>query len=130
MKKLRHSIGRSSVKEAFDNLPSGICNFDKRGIPVLVNRKMDRLSFDLMGHDLQYEEEFAKAVSELKDGLFHEENGSIWEFQKNEIEGLGVEYIATDVTKIYEDNQILEEKNRELKEMARVLEETSRNIVA
>ena len=33
---------RNSVKEAFDNLPSGICFFDKNGILTLCNEGYHR----------------------------------------------------------------------------------------
>lgn len=43
---------RSAVKEAFDNLPSGICFFDKNGMVTLCNYQMHRLVFALSGRDL------------------------------------------------------------------------------
>lgn len=39
----RRYLLRRTVKDAFDNLPSGICFFDSNGIAVLCNRQMDRL---------------------------------------------------------------------------------------
>ena len=30
----------NAVKEALDNLPTGICFFDRRGLPVLCNLQM------------------------------------------------------------------------------------------
>ncbi len=124
------SISRSSIKEAFDNLPSGICYFDRNGSPILVNHSMDRLGFALMGHDLQYEAEFLNALDGLPEGMFQEEDHRVWKFQRKTVDGLGTEYIATDVSKIYEDTKTLKERNQELTEMAAVLEETGRNIVA
>ena len=53
---------RNSVKEAFDNLPSGICFFDKNGILTLCNHQMYRLFFALTGKDLQ-------SLSELQEFL-------------------------------------------------------------
>lgn len=39
----RRYLLRRTVKDAFDNLPSGICFFDSNGIAVLCNRQMDRI---------------------------------------------------------------------------------------
>ena len=39
-------------KEAFDNLPSGVCFFNNHGIVTLCNRQMHRLVFSLSGRDL------------------------------------------------------------------------------
>ena len=44
---------RGAVKEAFDNLPSGVCFFDQNGMVTLCNHQMHRLVFALTGRDLQ-----------------------------------------------------------------------------
>ena len=44
---------RNSVKDVLDNLPSGICFFDKNGIPALRNRKMYSLILEFTGKDPQ-----------------------------------------------------------------------------
>ena len=36
----RKNLNHTSIKEAFDNLPTGVCFFDERGIPVLCNLSM------------------------------------------------------------------------------------------
>ena len=45
----RRYLLRRTVKDAFDNLPSGICFFDSNGIAVLCNKQMDRLIYELKG---------------------------------------------------------------------------------
>ena len=55
---------RNSVKEAFDNLPSGICFFDKNGILTLCNHQMYRVFFALTGKDLQSLAEMQELLSD------------------------------------------------------------------
>ena len=49
---MKHRIGRNSIKESFDNLPSGVCFADKHGVIILCNRQMHRLCYLLLGTDL------------------------------------------------------------------------------
>ena len=49
---MRH-LKRAVVKEAFDNLPSGICFFDKNGMVKLCNYQMHRLVFALHRPDVE-----------------------------------------------------------------------------
>ena len=62
-------LGRSSVKEGFDNLPSGICFADRNGILVLCNRQMYRLCHILMGTDLQHISELRHALDRPQPGV-------------------------------------------------------------
>lgn len=48
----KEKIGRASIKEGLDNLPSGICFADQNGTIILCNRQMHRLCHALMGMDL------------------------------------------------------------------------------
>ncbi len=123
-------IGRNSIKESFDNLETGLCYFNKSGLPILVNRTMDNLAFEIIGRDLQYEEEFAIAVQELPDKLFFSENGRIWKFDINRNPEYGTEYIAADITGIYQDNLTLQKKNQELQKIHEAIEEIGKNYVA
>ena len=50
----KEKIGRASIKEGLDNLPSGICFADQNGTIILCNRQMHRLCHALMGMDLQH----------------------------------------------------------------------------
>jgi hypothetical protein len=49
--KNRKTINNTSIKEAFDNLPTGVCFFNEVGLPVLCNRTMQRFSFAVCGKD-------------------------------------------------------------------------------
>lgn len=127
----RHKeIGRRSIKEAYDNLPAGMCCFNRQGLPILVNHTMDRLAFELMGHDLQYEAELSKAVELLEEKTLVTANGKAWRFHCRDIQEIGTEYMAVDVTDLYRDTIALREKNRQLQEMNEALAETARNYTA
>ena len=52
--KNRKTINNTSIKEAFDNLPTGVCFFNEVGIPVLCNLAMYRFSFAVCGKDVQF----------------------------------------------------------------------------
>ena len=64
----RNKIGKSSIKESFDNLPCGACFVDKNGLIVLCNKQMYRLCHILMGRNLQH-------ISELRDAMEHPQSG-------------------------------------------------------
>lgn len=55
-------ISRSSIKESFDNLPTGICFADSNGLIVLCNKRMHQLCYELMGKDLQHLSELERAL--------------------------------------------------------------------
>ena len=77
---------RNSVKEAFDNLPSGICFFDKNGILTLCNHQMYRLFFALTGKDLQSLAEMQELLSDdataqiRQNQVFLQDDGTAWRF--------------------------------------------------
>ncbi len=123
-------LSRSSIKEACDNLPAGMCCFNRQGIPILVNYTMDRLAFELMGHDLQIEAELEEAVQGLEDSTFFTRGGKVWKFRRREMPDIGMEYTAVDITSVYRNTVILREKNRQLKDMNEALASTARNYSA
>lgn len=123
-------IGRNAIKESFDDLAAGLCYFNRNGLPILVNRTMDRLTFELLGHDLQYEEELQEAAARLEKRLFFSEDGKVWKIDSREMPGYGTEYSASDITTIYRNNLLLQEKNRQLQEMNAAIEAIGRNYAA
>lgn len=50
----RKTINNNSIKEAYDNLPTGVCFFNEKGLPILCNHAMHRFSFAVTGKDVQY----------------------------------------------------------------------------
>jgi PAS domain-containing protein len=127
------------VKEAFDNLPSGVCYFDKNGIPRLCNRVMHRLSFALSGRDLQHLSELTAALENpcadvvRETDAYHLPDGTTWRFAARELEAEGArytEYIASDVTELFAHLKELDADNERLRETARQLRRLSANVLA
>ena len=138
----KRKIGRASVKEGFDNLPSAICFADRSGTVVLCNRLMDSLCHRLTGADLQHISELRNALenpaggAETEDGQariyrFHSEGGkedsaggeapdTFWQFTETQItDADGREYTqmqAIDVTQLHLKTMELKEENRLLDE--------------
>ncbi|HPX70704.1 MAG TPA: hypothetical protein PLO47_03110 [Bacillota bacterium] len=133
-------IGARSIKESFDNLPSGVCFADSRGMIVLCNRQMHRLCHILLGTGLQHIFEFREALSAPRDGVsfvsgesdvFQFPDGEVWEFRESRVtDADGKSYTqvqALSLTELYAKKTELERKNRELEEVnerARRLYET------
>lgn len=125
----RPKLGRSSVKEAFDNLPSGICFADRNGVIILCNRQMHRLCRQLLGTDLQHIEELHRALKEPQSGvtaadesapLFRFPDGKLWQFAENAVTDAGggqyTQVQAMDVTELHEKRAELERENQALAE--------------
>ena len=125
----RPRLGRSSVKEAFDNLPSGICFADRNGLIILCNRQMHSLCWDLLGTDLQHLEELRRALKSPQPGvtaaeeralLFRFPDGKLWQFAESAVTGAGIgqytQVQAIDVTELHEKRGELEWENQALAE--------------
>ena len=142
MSLLHKKLTKSSVKEAFDNLPSGVCFFASTGILVLCNLQMHRLSFALTGRDLQTVSKLRDALAELPEGstatrdkdTFLLPDQSAWSFAEQEIcDRDGNRYtqlLAANVTDLYRAAAELDQKNGELSEIAANMERINKNIVA
>ena len=109
----RKSINNTSIKEAFDNLPTGVCFFNQAGLPVLCNRTMHRFSFAVCGRDVQFitdlqdclSEDFIPLEGAEKSGkIFTLSDGSAWQLEKRSILHESGEtytqYITLDVTQL------------------------------
>ena len=125
----RPRLGRSSVKEAFDNLPSGICFADRNGIIILCNRQMHSLCRELLGTDLQHLEELRRGLTAPRPGvaaadkaalLFRFPDGKLWQFAESAVtDAGGIQYTqmqAMDVTELQEKRAELERENQALAE--------------
>ena len=142
MSLLHKGLTKSSIKEAFDNLPSGVCFFASDGILILCNRQMHRLSFALTGRDLQTVSELRDALTELPEGsaavrdkdTFLLPDQSAWSFTEREIcdrDGNSyTQFLAANVTDLYRAAEELDRKNSELGEIAANMERINQNVVA
>lgn len=142
----RPKLGRSSVKEGFDNLPSGVCFAGESGIIILCNRQMHRLCHILMGMDLQHISELRRALEvpqpdvEIMDKdarIYHFPDHTMWQFVESAITDVdGNHYTqiqAIDVTELHErrvelerDNQALTEANRRARKLYAELDQIVR----
>ena len=136
---MKRSI-RNSVKEAFDNLPSGICFFDKNGVLTLCNRKMYALILEFTGRDPQSLAELKElmeqspAMARRDTRVFLAEDGTAWRFSGEQVTtrdgGIYTQVTAADVTELHRRTMELEKNNLALEEYGRRLRQLSANILA
>lgn len=136
------SVNRRSIKEALDNLPSGLCFFDRRDILVLCNRQMYRLFFALTGRELQTRFELDSAIAASPESspipqegeLYLFPDGTVWKFSCREVSDsaktIYTEYVASEVTELYMRQKELEKGNREQRALMARLEQVARNVVS
>ena len=138
----RKTINNTSIKEAFDNLPTGVCFFNEAGLPVLCNHAMQRFSFAVCGKDVQYitdlehclDKDFAPTTDAKKDGrVFVLPDGRAWHLEKrtitNESGDLYTQYIAADVTELHENRVALQEETEQLRRVQSDLKVLAANIM-
>lgn len=126
----RERIGRASIKESLDNLPSGICFADQSGLVILSNRQMYRLCYTLMGMDLQHISELLDALEKPQAGIqsvgadtnvYRFPEGKVWKFTQSSITDADgnayTQVLAVDVAALYEKGDELEQENRRLEEV-------------
>lgn len=126
----RERIGRASIKESLDNLPSGICFADQSGLVILSNKQMYRLCYTLMGVDLQHISELLDALEKPQAGIqsvdadtnvYRFPEGKVWKFTQSSITDADgnayTQVLAVDVTALYEKGDELEQENRRLEEV-------------
>lgn len=141
--KNRKSLNHTSIKESFDTLPTGVCFFNEVGLPVLCNPAMQRFSFAVCGKDVQFitdlevclEDDFVTSERVKKEGnVFALNNGKAWRLEKRSFEYDGgniyTQYIATDVSELYENGVELKKENEHLRKVQSDLQKLSANVVA
>jgi anti-sigma regulatory factor (Ser/Thr protein kinase) len=139
----RKTINHTSIKEAFDNLPTGVCFFNEAGLPVLCNLEMYRFSFAVCGKDVQFitdlencfDADFVPAVGVRKDGgVFVLKDSSVRQLKKRiftyEDGERYTQYLALDVTDLYETRVELLQENEHLRNVQADLKKLSANVVA
>ena len=120
----KNRIGKNSIKESLDNLPDGICFSKLDGTPLLVNRQMQEISYDVFGKRLVNDvicarnikaNRFNPATKILKrDPLIFESDGKVWQI-KVIYHGLEKETLAYDITlewALYAQIEKISEANR------------------
>jgi hypothetical protein len=126
---IHNRIRRVSIKESFDNLPSGICFANRTGIIVLCNRQMHRFCRTLMGRDLQYLAELREAllkpqksvtVLRAAPAVYLFPDGTVWQTAEctvtDESGSAYTQMQAMNVTDLYAKKAELEQENNLLAE--------------
>lgn len=141
--KNRKIISNTSIKESFDNLPTGVCFFNEAGLPVLCNYAMHRFSFAVCGKDVQFitdlqdclSESFEPVAGTIKDGnIFTFSDNSAWHLEirnfTHEDGSIYTQYTAFDVTDLQRKRVELTEENEQLSKVQAHLKRLSANVVA
>lgn len=139
----RKTINRNSIKEAFDNLPAGVCFFNDAGLSVLCNTAMQRFSFSVCGRDVQiitdmeecFADGFIPSGGAKKEGTaFILPNGEVWKLNKriftHQNGNSYTQYTAANVTKLYNNREELKQENEHLRMVQEELKRLSANVVA
>ena len=139
----RKVINHSSIKEAFDNLPAGVCFFNEAGLPVLCNRAMHRFSFAVCGKDVQFITDLRDCLSEAfvpvagteKAGkIFTLSDGKVWQLEERTITRengeVYTQYVTLDVTQLQRNRLALMEENVQQRKVQTQLQQLSANVVA
>lgn len=140
--KTRKTINHTSIKEAFDNLPTGVCFFNEAGLPVLCNLAMYRFSFAVCGKDVQFitdlesclADGFIPVAETKRDGaVFIFPDGRAWHLGKrnfnHENGAVYTQFVATDVTDLQENRVELMRENAQLRKVQADLRRLSANVV-
>lgn len=137
------AITPSSIREALDNLPSGLCLATQGGMPVLTNRRMYALAAAITGGRLVNADLFWRELTAFRDRdgvrrtdyagtlAFHLPDGGVWRFAQRGLEAGGVRYVqitATEITRLWDLSRELEQDNRKLDAQQKRLQKLLRNI--
>ena len=140
----RH-VSRMSVKESFDNLPSGICFYEESGLLRLANVQIKELCMKVTGKPLLSGAEFwntltagqpiepNERIASDKTPMIRTDDGKVYSFERIEHETDGkkvCEIVATDITRKYELSEDLSKKNKELAALNRRMRVYGENIQA
>ena len=124
----RSHVSDSSVKEALDALPTGLCYAMPGGLSLLVNEKMEELGLKLLGDPfLDAEDAWRKltggegkgrAIQIGQEPIYELEGGKTYAFRRTMMElkeGRVYAIIAADVSQEYAMTRELKEKQRRVK---------------
>lgn len=141
IRRYHQSLNRNSIKEAFDNLPLGICFFNETGQIILSNHTMNGICSKLSGIRIRNLGELVKYLhspqgnikcidKELKVYLFEDQRA--WRFRETYIQDQWAnrynQFIATDITTLHLAKEELEKESEKLKETAKRINDMTKNI--
>ena len=124
----KNKISKMSIKEAFDDLPCGICFYEASGVTRLVNSKRNDFSIRITGEYLLNGKKFISILTDeniKRNSLSHQEeeeyiislDDHVYSFRSREHQLSDkslYEIIATDITRKHQLSRELNKKNKEL----------------
>lgn len=124
----KNTISKRSIKEAFDDLPCGICFYEANGVTRLVNSKRNDFSIRITGEYLLNGKKFISILTNeniKRNSLSHQEeeeyiislDDHVYSFRRREHQLSDkslYEIIATDITRKHQLSRELNKKNKEL----------------
>lgn len=124
----KNTISKMSIKEAFDDLPCGICFYEASGVTRLVNSKRNDFSIRITGEYLLNGKKFISILTDeniKRNSLSHQEeeeyiislDDHVYSFRRREHQLSDkslYEIIATDITRKHRLSRELNKKNKEL----------------
>ena len=124
----KNTISKMSIKEAFDDLPCGICFYEASGVTRLVNIKRNDFSIRITGEYLLNGKKFISILTDeniKRNNLSHQEeeeyiislDDHVYSFRRREHQLSDkslYEIIATDITRKHQLSRELNKKNKEL----------------
>ena len=140
--KERYHISRM-IRNAINTYPDGICFAATDGRPILANKKINDVCYELTGHTItnataMWQTLMLKALpqshedtKEAESILCRIEDGTVWQFQRRLLQvnkSQITQYEASDITELYEYRNRLEENNRRVAELHNRQRELLRNM--
>ena len=124
----KNTISKMSIKEAFDDLPCGICFYEASGVTRLVNSKRNDFSIRITGEYLLNGKKFISILTNeniKRNSLSRQEeeeyiislDDHVYSFRRREHQLSDkslYEIIATDITRKHQLSRELNKKNKEL----------------
>ncbi len=135
----KNTLTINSVREALDNLPSGLCLASDDGIPVFTNRQMYFLAGQLTGEFLSNLQVFWECLLHLgetiggdqRQVIFFLPDGQAWRFMREELiaeEEVFIQVVAMDISRLWAVSKELEKENKQLIRQRKRLRELLENI--
>ncbi len=123
-KRSRNTITPRSIRQALDNLNTGICFSDENGKIILINHEMIKLISDSTKnepqtiYDIEYALENSTPVSDI-DNIYKFSDNSVWRVKSSEISDSNLrgytQTYAQNISDLYAVNSKISSENEELR---------------
>lgn len=128
------------IRNAIDTYPDGICFAAADGRPILANKRINDVCYELTGHTVtnaaaMWQELELQAITPTHEAdsiLCRLRDGTVWQFTKRPLSGERfsvMQYEVSDITELYEYRNRLEENNLRVSKLHERQRELLQNIV-